>query len=353
MSARTKDLCAAVAIDDFESVDILLQGAEPPAANEADETGHTALFYAQLLGHRAIAAALVEAGWTSMPETNLFQGAGGRLCFWDWCAAASKPVPQQPIAAAWAPLPQSWLLKQRPSTREAAVRARRGSGRAAREPAQQALGPDHSMYVRKHAGGTTSRAKALARPWLNVADLPEMWPRRLLDAARACSRALDREAGEVSDSGDEAADAFDEPADAFDPALGAATAADEAGAALRGISELLETWLLVGVDEAADRLTDALDAGWADVGAESEPEAPDEARGALEADAAADDDWLVVPAATGAAEELAAAAETAVSGAWRSPAATLAAVRGGGDSSTRRRARTGLELGADACQPRK
>ena len=80
----------AAAAGDIDAVRVLLHEDfwdgkrwRPKAApNAPDDTGSTAMFYAQMNDHPHVVDELANHGWTRMPEGLIFAGPGGRKMFW-------------------------------------------------------------------------------------------------------------------------------------------------------------------------------------------------------------------------------------------------------------------------------
>jgi len=136
--------------------------------NAPDSNGRSAIFYAQVHGHRAVVDLLVVHGWTKMPEGNMSVGPGGRKIFWEWCEAANarKPPPPPPPPPVEKVEPPSESESKtpsnaaRPSARKEAVRERR----LERESERQGGLPDHPLYARKEARSKGGKGK----PTLNT-----------------------------------------------------------------------------------------------------------------------------------------------------------------------------------------
>lgn len=179
-AAQAGDLDAVNAI-----LAALVQDGRLPT-NEPDDEGKSAIFYAQVAGHEAIVNILAEAGWTKMPQGNLFTSGSGRPMFWQYDGAAVKaprvasPFPHSKATSQSSSLLMRFIKKplgldaqppvRSPALRAASKRAHRQHQKAfaAVQAGSQynAVGAAHQLYVRKQQG----TQKKSRRPALNTRD---------------------------------------------------------------------------------------------------------------------------------------------------------------------------------------
>jgi len=153
-------------------------------ANEPDDLGRSAVFFAQLQGRADLVHELVSRGWTPMPEGNLYRGAGGRLCFWN---DANPGVRAAPCGVAWrhcgGSAPPVRVVRDTDKHKDA-IRFRRAEARLRFGLTDNSVGKVHRLYARKEYGSSRSRTRH-ARPHLNVRDCAEghATPRDMVQAA--------------------------------------------------------------------------------------------------------------------------------------------------------------------------
>lgn len=177
-------MLAAAASGDATRVMEILQD---PTRGDVKAEAHTAAVCAQLMGHDEVAALLGQHGWAVLAKEDMFQGPGGRRCFWNGIpgqrgglAILSK---QQQHFSDFAPVEArsettdetatttaSQVSQHRAATaareRKRMTLALRRTGRAQRyhttEPATRA----HAFYSRRGVGQTRA-----GKPSLNASDL--------------------------------------------------------------------------------------------------------------------------------------------------------------------------------------
>lgn len=155
--------------------------------DEVDDAGRTAIFYAQLGGHVDAVTLLSQHGWTPMDKSNMFEGPGGRLCFWSEPKGVRvRQLRQHAPLVNWdAPQPRvPWSMvhsvasgdtEGRPfpahvSRKKETVAFRKRQRQARYRSVQNsfvALGMDHPMYPRKaEHSSKRRRARGAALPTL-------------------------------------------------------------------------------------------------------------------------------------------------------------------------------------------
>lgn len=137
--------------------------------NEPDETGNSAIFYAQLAGHDSIVAMLAAHGWEKMPEGNIFVGAGGRRCFWSYGGPAGKPRHVGTPAAAPARFIEVPMAQASHASQKKKTVALRQLWRRSELRDQTTNSTRRSLFMPK-AVGSTRATRGSRRPTLNVRD---------------------------------------------------------------------------------------------------------------------------------------------------------------------------------------
>ena len=135
------------------------------APNAPDDTGSTAMFYAQMNDHPHVVDELANHGWTRMPEGLIFAGPGGRKMFWSYNAAARFRAQTAQSTFASSSNQSMRAMSHRPGRR---LRRTKPSGRHAIP--YNIVGPAHRLYLRKAEGRRRLTAGA-TRPQLNTDDL--------------------------------------------------------------------------------------------------------------------------------------------------------------------------------------
>jgi len=219
------DIHSAAAHGDLESVERCLAADTPPVRDCPDAYGRTAIFYAQMCGHTAVAATLEAAGWTPMPEGLIFAGPGGRRMFWAYNSAvcASQPRFQRMHPPPPAPSVDDRAARVGSTAARLAADASRRAGAALKttnrrrqnqrsECEYNIVGNDHQFYMRKAAGGDARPGKS-SRPHLNTIDVAEAHQasaKRIVRATHEFQWRLSTLSEEEHALSDEAADEADE-----------------------------------------------------------------------------------------------------------------------------------------------
>lgn len=163
------DFFAAAARGDLATVERLLdlpdEKGRYPSPHDVDVWGHSACFYAQMLGQNAVVDVLCERGWTAMPPEDIFIGPGGRRMFWSKSNSTAGRVQPRVVshevpATAARPSSSSKMPAHNPSLKKAKVKARQ-QARVHYQPSKPCVGQGrgHPMFPRSAAGCKRSCGK--------------------------------------------------------------------------------------------------------------------------------------------------------------------------------------------------